>query len=147
MKLFSIIIVYASSAFLYIVLILALSSCGNKCERLFSKNPDCFVISSDTVTIFDTTITERVTLDTSFILSGTADTFFVTIDKVKTRIIRHTDTLLINQAINPDTIIREKTIITGNKIVKEKSTGIHPLVFFALAAVCVLLLTALIKWR
>lgn len=103
-----------------ISVILLFASCKSRCVRFYDKHPECLVIESDTVVTYDTVITERVTSDTVLRPSGEIDTFYLTIDKVRTRIIRQVDTLQVTQTVEPDTIIKTNTIVRNSVQVKEK---------------------------
>jgi hypothetical protein len=101
-----------------IISLFILSGCASRCSRFYSKHPECLTIESDTVVTFDTIISERVSFDTALISSGEVDTFYIEIDKVKTRIIRQVDTLLVTQTIEPDTIIQTRTQIKERAVVQ-----------------------------
>jgi hypothetical protein len=74
--------------------------------RICKRSPNlCNIESIDTLY----QIKEHREIDTLFV-SGEIDTFYINTDKVKTRIIRHYDTLKITQTVTPDTITTIRTI-------------------------------------
>ncbi len=93
-------------ALLLLVCLFVCCSPAKRLERLVSRHPD--LVSSDTIYASDTTILTAVRADTSFVFTSSPnDTFYLDRDRLSVRVIRSTDTLLINAECKADTIIKE----------------------------------------
>ncbi len=105
-----------------ILLILASCSAEKRLARLVERHPE--LVQRDTIFKSDTTITERITADTTLIFQHTTDTFFVTKDRLKIQLIHDHDTIRVNADVKPDTIVKTITVQTNSVspvIVKNKN--------------------------
>ena len=116
------------------------ASCSDtrKLTRICKRSPD--LCQNESIDTFYQ-IKENKSIDT-LLVSGEIDTFYLETEKVKTRIIRHYDTLKITQTVQPDTIT---TIRTVNTITVQKPKNKY---LWGLVAVNFLLfIILLILWR
>lgn len=96
----------------FVILLLFCSCKAKRCDRFATKHPECFGVVSDT--IYDTTTYSA--LDTVLLPTGDADTFYISNDIVKVRIIRQHDTI----RATIDSIQYVTKTITTTKTVKVK---------------------------
>jgi len=93
--------------FLILTSLLALSSCG-----LFKKSDP--VIVDRIVVKWDTVVTERIHIDTSFVTTKN-DTVFITKDKIRVQIVRRFDTIRVAATYVGDTTAVEKVVLETKK--------------------------------
>lgn len=117
---------------------MVLFSCSpeKRLSRILKHNPGLL----DTIVKIDTILKNEIKHDTSFILSGNTDTFYIDTAGLKFSIIREFDTLRVKIYSPPDTIvkIKEKTSI----LIREKKK----IPFILKAAGWLVLLAFLYKW-
>ena len=89
--------------FLILTPLLALSSCG-----LFKKSDP--VIVDRVVVKWDTVVTERIQVDTSFVTTKN-DTVFITKDKIRVQVVRRFDTIRVAATYVGDTTAVETVVL------------------------------------
>lgn len=89
------------------IVILLFQSCSpaQRLGRLVKNNPE--LATTTTVYKSDTTIIERVSADSTFILTRLTDTFYVENDRLKIKVVREYDTLKVFGECLTDTIIKQ----------------------------------------
>lgn len=89
------------------ILIILLQSCSpaQRLGRLVKNHPE--LATTTTIYKSDTTIIERVTADSTFILTSITDTFYVEKDRLKIKVVKTHDTLQVFGECQTDTIIKE----------------------------------------
>jgi hypothetical protein len=93
--------------FLILTSLLALSSCG-----LFKKSDP--VIVDRIVVKWDTVVTERIHIDTSFVTTKN-DTVFITKDKIRVQVVRRFDTIHVAATYVGDTTAVETVVLETKK--------------------------------
>lgn len=104
---------------------LLLSSCSAQwhLKTAIKKNP--LILEKDTVTVVDTVVTAPVTVRDTVTLNN-RDTITITKDKLKIKIVRSFDTIVIDAECASDTIVRtievpyEKVVYVQQKTLKQK---------------------------
>ncbi len=107
------------------LLMLLLSSCSAQwhLKTAIKKNP--LILEKDTVTVVDTVVTAPVTVRDTVTLNN-RDTITITKDKLKIKIVRSFDTIVIDAECASDTIVRtievpyEKVVYVQQKTLKQK---------------------------
>ena len=73
-------------------------------SRIISNHP--YLLTTDTVTVSDTTIIEAVRSDTIVSYESLLDTVYITEDRLKVRVVRVADSIYIKGECDTDTIIK-----------------------------------------
>lgn len=91
-------------------LVVLVSSCSPQARltRLLNRHP--YLITADSVTIYDTTRIDGHRVDTMF--TGSQDTFYIERDRVHTRIIKNLDTIWVLQKADSLQVVSKTTTIS-----------------------------------
>lgn len=118
--------------FLILTSLLALSSCG-----LFKKSDP--VIVDRVVVKWDTVVTERIQVDTSFVTTKN-DTVFITKDKIRVQVVRRFDTIRVAATYVGDTTAVETVVLDTKKAESAKRVNTWSEFLAGLAVVLIILM-------
>ena len=111
----------------YLLIIFALSSCSANyhLRKAIAKDPS--ILTAQSVTIIDTVIIPSVRFDSVYTTLPN-DTITIEKERLKIRVIRELDTLIISGECQTDTVIRIQEVKVSQIIYKEKENRVVSLI-------------------
>ena len=111
----------------YLFLLFAFSSCSANyhLRKAIAKDPS--ILTAQSVTLVDTVIIPSVRFDSVYVTSP-SDTITIEKERLRIKIIRQSDTLIVSGQCQTDTVIRIKEVKVPQIIYKEKENKVVSLI-------------------
>ena len=111
----------------YLLLLFALSSCSANyhLRKAIAKDPS--ILTAQSVTLVDTVIVPSIHFDSVYVTSP-SDTITIEKERLRIKIIRQSDTLIVSGECQTDTVIRIKEVKIPQIIYKEKENKVVSLI-------------------
>ena len=111
----------------YLFLLFALSSCSANyhLRKAIAKDPS--ILTAQSVTLVDTVIIPSVRFDSVYVTSP-SDTITIEKERLRIKIIRQSDTLIVSGECQTDTVIRIKEVKVPQIVYKEKENKVVSLI-------------------
>lgn len=128
-----------------LITIALLSSCSAQwhLKRAIKKDPS--ILQTDTIAIVDTVVTPPVTL-TDTVTLRTQDTLVIQKDKLKVKVVRSFDTIMVDAICESDTIVRVVEVPVPSLVMKDSDRWYNKVYKFSFYLL-LLLLSALVVYR
>ena len=128
-----------------LITIALLSSCGAQWHLKKAIKKDPTLLQTDTIAIVDTVVTPPVTL-TDTVTLHTQDTIVIQKDKLKVKIVRSFDTIMVDAICESDTIVRVVEVPVPSLVMKDSDRWYNKVYKFSFYLL-LLLLSALVVYR
>jgi hypothetical protein len=128
-----------------LITIAFLSSCSAQWHLKKAIKKDPTLLQADTIAIVDTVVTPPVTL-TDTVTLRTQDTLVIQKDKLKVKIVRSFDTIMVDAICESDTIVRVVEVPVPSLVMKDSDRWYNKVYKFSFYLL-LLLLSALVVYR
>jgi hypothetical protein len=128
-----------------LITIALLSSCSAQWHLKKAIKKDPTLLQTDTIAIVDTVVTPPVTL-TDTVTLRTQDTLVIQKDKLKVKIVRSFDTIMVDAVCESDTIVRVVEVPVPSLVMKDSDRWYNKVYKFSFYLL-LLLLSALVVYR
>jgi len=128
-----------------LITIALLSSCSAQWHLKKAIKKDPTLLQTDTIAIVDTVVTPPVTL-TDTVTLRTQDTLVIQKDKLKVKIVRSFDTIMVDAICESDTIVRVVEVPVPSLVMKDSDRWYNKVYKFSFYLL-LLLLSALVVYR
>ena len=116
-----------------------LSSCSAQWHLKRAVKKDPTLLKTDTIAIVDTIVTPPVTL-TDTVTTRTQDTIVIQKDKLKVKVVRSYDTIMVDAICESDTIIQVVEVPVPSIVMKDSDRWYNKVYKFSFYALLMLLL-------
>lgn len=128
-----------------LITIALLSSCSAQWHLKKAIKKDPTLLQTDTIAIVDTVVTPPVTL-TDTVTLRTQDTLVIQKDKLKVKVVRSFDTIMVDAICESDTIVRVVEVPVPSLVMKDSDRWYNKVYKFSFYLL-LLLLSALVVYR
>jgi hypothetical protein len=128
-----------------LITIAFLSSCSAQWHLKKAIKKDPTLLQADTIAIVDTVVTPPVTL-TDTVTLRTQDTLVIQKDKLKVKVVRSFDTIMVDAICESDTIVRVVEVPVPSLVMKDSDRWYNKVYKFSFYLL-LLLLSALVVYR